>query len=156
VLKWLMKAMSGYPLLVRHSMTMLSPVLRQSLDKRYQFLCEGCGGWHDIPIHGVTDPKHFNKTKKNPKPFAWHFSGTLDKPTIRPSLLTSYYDDEKKKEVTCCHLFVTNGEIQFLGDCGHHLAGKTVPMQVWPADQIKRANDSDAWVFEARSGAPKC
>lgn len=28
-----------------------------------------------------------------------------------------------------CHSFVFDGEIRFLGDCTHALAGKTVPLE---------------------------
>ncbi len=30
-----------------------------------------------------------------------------------------------------CHSFVTDGQIQFLGDCTHKLAGQTVPLSAW-------------------------
>lgn len=30
---------------------------------------------------------------------------------------------------TVCHSFVTDGKIQFLGDCTHELANKTVPLE---------------------------
>jgi hypothetical protein len=36
---------------------------------------------------------------------------------------------------TCCHVFVTKGEIQFLGDCTHELKNKTVPIPAWPNDR---------------------
>ena len=31
-----------------------------------------------------------------------------------------------------CHTFVTDGRIQFLGDCTHALAGQTVDLPDWP------------------------
>jgi hypothetical protein len=31
-----------------------------------------------------------------------------------------------------CHSFVTDGRIQFLGDCTHALAGQTVDLPEWP------------------------
>ena len=31
-----------------------------------------------------------------------------------------------------CHSFVTDGRIQFLGDCTHKLAGQTVNIPEWP------------------------
>lgn len=30
-----------------------------------------------------------------------------------------------------CHSFIRDGQIQFLGDCGHALAGKTVALPPW-------------------------
>jgi hypothetical protein len=31
-----------------------------------------------------------------------------------------------------CHSFITDGQIQFLGDCTHPMAGQTVPIPKWP------------------------
>jgi hypothetical protein len=40
-------------------------------------------------------------------------------------------------ESTRCHIFVRDGKIQFLNDCTHELAGKTVPMEpLWGAAMI--------------------
>jgi len=51
----------------------------------------------------------------------WHFNGDLDKPTFSPSLLVhAQY---------VCHSFVTDGNIQFLSDCTHELAGQTVELE---------------------------
>lgn len=52
----------------------------------------------------------------------WSFDGDRRRPTIRPSLLSRQHTG------TRCHMFVTNGEIQYLSDCSHELAGKKVPM----------------------------
>jgi hypothetical protein len=32
-----------------------------------------------------------------------------------------------------CHLFLTDGRLQYLGDCTHALAGQTVPLPELPA-----------------------
>jgi hypothetical protein len=56
---------------------------------------------------------------------AWTRTGTDDAPTIRPSILVRGHE---AGEDTRCHIFVTGGQIQFLGDCTHELAGQTVPM----------------------------
>ena len=34
-----------------------------------------------------------------------------------------------------CHSFVTNGRIQYLGDCTHKLAGQTVDLPDWEDEQ---------------------
>lgn len=42
----------------------------------------------------------------------------------------------KGRQTTRCHLFVTNGQIIYCGDCPHDLAGKTVdmlPVSQWPS-----------------------
>jgi hypothetical protein len=37
----------------------------------------------------------------------------------------------QKKVPKICHSFITDGRIQFLGDCTHRLAGQTVPIPDW-------------------------
>ncbi len=34
-----------------------------------------------------------------------------------------------------CHTFITDGRIQFLGDCSHKLAGQTVDLPAWPEER---------------------
>jgi hypothetical protein len=60
----------------------------------------------------------------------WSFNGDLAKPVFGPSIL-SRYDTPEKKHV--CHSFVgcngaAPGQIIFLGDCTHALAGQTVEL----------------------------
>lgn len=54
------------------------------------------------------------------RPF-WTWNGDTEKPTLKPSVKT-WTDDE------VCHSFVTDGRVQFLGDCTHEFAGKTVDL----------------------------
>jgi hypothetical protein len=65
------------------------------------FYCPGCKTHHAIDSR-------------------WTVSGTLEAPTIRASVLS---------ENPRCHIFVTDGKIEFLSDCEHALAGQTVPME---------------------------
>jgi hypothetical protein len=52
----------------------------------------------------------------------WQFNGNLYKPTVSPSL--------KFTETRgVCHSFITDGNIQFLGDCWHALKGTTVALE---------------------------
>lgn len=37
---------------------------------------------------------------------------------------------------TVCHSFVTEGRIQFLGDCTHVLAGQAMPMAEFPSTYL--------------------
>lgn len=78
----------------------------------YAFTCPGCGEIHAIPTHG---------------PKAWGFNGDLERPTFTPSILASCTWGEKQ-ERRVCHSFVRDGQIQFLGDCTHALAGQTVAL----------------------------
>jgi len=54
----------------------------------------------------------------------WHFNGNLEKPTFQGSMLVNQDDPQ-----TRCHSHVTDGMIQFLGDCFHELKGQTVPLE---------------------------
>ena len=53
----------------------------------------------------------------------WNWNNSFESPTFTPSLLCNGHDPAIR-----CHLYVTNGTIQFLPDCHHSLAGKTVSM----------------------------
>jgi hypothetical protein len=61
----------------------------------------------------------------------WTFNGSVDKPTFGPSILATIQDEPRK----ICHSYVVDGRIQFLADCWHALAGKTVDLpdvSKWP------------------------
>lgn len=73
----------------------------------YVFDRPGCGYGHGFKTEG-----------DGPR---WTFNGDLDKPTISPSLLV--------QGQYRCHSFIKDGQIQFLTDCDHQLAGQTVPLQ---------------------------
>lgn len=73
--------------------------------------CPGCGLYHMY---------YTTKTKTHP---TWEFNGDLEAPTFHPSMLVTVRGEEPRK----CHFFLRNGNIQFLKDCTHELAGKTVP-----------------------------
>lgn len=58
----------------------------------------------------------------------WTFNNDFDKPTFSPSLLVRRnYGEDNEKQI--CHSFVRNGKIQYLGDCTHELAGKTLDLE---------------------------
>jgi hypothetical protein len=75
------------------------------------FWCPGCKCGHGLWV-----------TRKNSRGAQWTWDGDQEKPTFTPSLLM---DTTKSR----CHLFVRNGMLEFLSDCEHELAGKTVPME---------------------------
>lgn len=97
----------------------MAKVLRQvqqfSLEEmNYTFYCPACKSYHG-----------FKTTGNEPR---WTFNGDMNKPTVRPSLLMTWTYGEDNKPFRC-HLFVTDGKIQYLSDCLHEFAGKTVDMQ---------------------------
>jgi hypothetical protein len=81
----------------------------------FVFWCPGCEGHHTF------------STERSRRP-VWTFNGNLERPTFSPSLL---YPDKTPR----CHLFLTDGRLQFLSDCGHKLAGQTVDLPEIPPDQ---------------------
>jgi len=77
------------------------------------FWCPGCDEPHQVPVAGEK---------------AWGFNGDKESPTISPSLLV--HGDQRGG--ARCHLFLKAGQLEFLSDSGHSLAGKTVPLPEWP------------------------
>jgi hypothetical protein len=53
----------------------------------------------------------------------WTWNGDVNKPTLRPSVLTVQDWIGMR-----CHTWVNDGQAQFLDDCSHELRGKTVDM----------------------------
>lgn len=114
----------------------MAKIHRQTED-RLAFRCPGCNDTHTLSYR------------------IWTFNGDLEKPTFRPSVLETTgchvaghnpgdtcwctYNAEQREKgepeapFRCgrCHSFVTDGRIQFLGDCTHALAGQTVDLPEW-------------------------
>lgn len=66
--------------------------------------------YHYLPVYREGQEKWSEK--------CWQWNGSLDKPTLTPSILATC-------ENARCHSYVTDGRIQFLSDCSHPLAGTT-------------------------------
>ena len=77
-------------------------------DRNLVFECPGCGFEHCPPVKGEG---------------AWGWNGSVDSPTLSPSILVNGFDPEQR-----CHSYLENGMILFLPDCFHALAGKTVEL----------------------------
>jgi hypothetical protein len=77
------------------------------------FNCPGCGCNHPFHVGFTGRPN-------------WSWNGDYDKPTFSPSLVV--FKDEPSQR---CHSFVTDGKIQFLGDCFHDLKNQTVEIPEW-------------------------
>lgn len=98
-----------------------------------RFWCPGCDAEHTVH-HGMGG---------GPR---WTWNGDAYLPTLSPSVLVqgvagltedqheAYLRGEGLPEAKpfVCHSFVTGGEIHFLLDSTHALAGKTVPLPEWP------------------------
>lgn len=113
-------------------------ILRTLEGGRLMFRCPGCDGAHQVTIGEGPGPR-------------WGFNGDYDRPTFTPSVLVRWTEADppvtpenleewrrspwpQKKVEKVCHSFVTDGQIQFLGDCTHALAGQTVPLKPFNED----------------------
>jgi hypothetical protein len=55
----------------------------------------------------------------------WTWNGSVDFPTLRPSLLSRVKLGDRE---VVCHTWITDGQVQFLSDCTHSLAGQTIDL----------------------------
>lgn len=114
----------------------VSAILQAGSDDSLLFWCPGCDAPHQV-WHGAGTGAR------------WGWNGNVDKPTFTPSILVQWEEGEppctdlemaekihrgevvQTKVSKVCHSFVTDGRIQFLGDCTHELAGQTVDIPEW-------------------------
>lgn len=75
---------------------------------QYLYFCEGCGYEHAFALKSEGGHHTFNMD--------------MERPTVSPSLL------ENKTPGRACHSFIKDGTIQYLNDCHHDLAGKTIEL----------------------------
>jgi hypothetical protein len=98
------------------------------------FWCPGCKEAHGVDLK------------------RWTWNGDRERPTLQPSVLitsghlcpgfqpgedcwctynAAHADKPAPFECSRCHVFVTNGQIQFLNDCTHSYAGRTVALEAF-------------------------
>jgi hypothetical protein len=106
----------------------------QTPETRILWYCPGCKCSHGVPV-----PPHAK---------AWQWNGSLEAPTLSPSVLVTsgHYapnyqggacwcsykaEDGTPAPFGCirCHCFIRDGRIEFLGDCSHDYVGRTVEMR---------------------------
>lgn len=122
-------------------------LIDSSGQKRLRFFCPGCKKEHIVRVQGEARPN-------------WTFNGNLERPTLSPSIMltTGHYVPGHRAESACwcttkdpdgedwgfgcgiCHSFVRDGQIQFLGDSTHTLAGKIVDLPVLTESDEARAD----------------
>lgn len=97
----------------------------------YNFRCPGCREVHSLPTEGDG--------------VRWSFTGDAARPVFTPSVLVTWsepsdveehFDDPAHDIKRVCHSFIgcngaQPGQIVFLGDCTHALAGKVVDLPAW-------------------------
>jgi hypothetical protein len=106
------------------------------------FYCPGCDKHHGIMVGQGAGPR-------------WGYNEDPQKPTFTPSILVRYVQPTPEGERMMkameplpsgmarypstdevCHSFITDGQIQFLGDCTHALAGQTLPLPKLPGAEV--------------------
>ncbi|RUV07937.1 ammonia monooxygenase [Mesorhizobium sp. M1A.F.Ca.IN.020.03.2.1] len=116
-------------------------ILRTVEGGRLMFWCPGCNEAHVVTVGEGPGPR-------------WGFNGDYARPTFTPSVVVQsghYVAGQEGKTCWCkynaeqvaagkepapfkcsvCHSFVTDGQIQFLADCTHALAGQTVELHAF-------------------------
>lgn len=81
---------------------------RKLMHPQYLYFCKGCGYEHAFGL--LSEGGHHN------------FNMDLNNPTVSPSLLQNFVPGK------LCHSFIRNGMIEYLPDCQHELAGKTIEL----------------------------
>lgn len=107
-------------------------VLRTVEGGRLGFHCPSCNEVHVIPVGAGEGPR-------------WGWNGSYERPTFTPSIrvrgIVPLTDEQADRVMAgephepvpfVCHTFVTDGQIQFLGDCTHALANQTVQLTAEP------------------------
>lgn len=96
----------------------MTKISKTNIDGIYMFFCQGCNNCHWFSTSGrsLSNPDKITGPK-------WQFNNNFEKPTIRASILVRLANNK------VCHSFITDGKIQFLNDCSHKLAGKTVELE---------------------------
>ena len=90
-------------------------VIKKTSDGRLWFFCQGCEDYHCFRVD-------------HPAGGNWQWNGDYARPTVTPSIkVTQPWGDPPVDRV--CHSFMTDGQIQYLADCTHALAGQTVPLR---------------------------
>lgn len=108
------------------------------------YWCQGCKTHHKVVTSTIGSS-------------AWKWNNNVDLPTFSPSVLVTgtiltnkgERDYEKwlangarqpapkfESKDTRCHTFIKEGQVQFLNDCTHSLAGQTLPLPDLPSDEV--------------------
>lgn len=102
-------------------MAQISRKLRSVEGGGLMFRCRGCNAAHMVRVGDGPGPR-------------WGYNGNPERPTFTPSVSVTYNGPDAGIDgapPAVCHSFVTDGRIQFLGDCTHALAGQTADLLDW-------------------------
>ena len=99
-------------------MVMSKFVLLEGTKGVYKFWCEGCKTEHQVwtDAQDGVDP--------------WMWNKDTERPTVSPSVLVNAdLFGQRNPNQPVCHSFIKDGMIQYLNDCTHELAGRTVELK---------------------------
>lgn len=104
-------------------MGQLGRFLRRMSDG-YAHFCPACDEMHAFAV----DRPFSNGAR-------WNFDGNVNSPSFSPSMNIAWgklADPKWNGEGGRCHYFLRSGKLQFLADCTHAFAGRTVDLPELP------------------------
>lgn len=99
------------------AMSSITRIANLGQHEELSFFCPGCERRHAVPV------------SRDGKGITWAWNGDRDRPSLNPSIHVNA--NRECPEYHECHSFVVNGQIQFLNDCSHALAGTTHALPEW-------------------------
>ncbi len=95
---------------------------------RYVY-CEPAEATHvELHLPGPISHRHIpvlvGMSKTRDGTGCWSWNGDVEKPTLRPSILNDFRPHDSLVD----HLWITDGQVIFLSDCSHELAGQTLDL----------------------------
>lgn len=92
----------------------------------YAHFCPACNCLHafavDTPFHNGA---------------RWTFDGNAEKPTFSPSMNIGLGPFPQDGRIERCHYFLKAGQLEYLPDCTHALAGQTVALPAFAAEKLE-------------------
>lgn len=118
------------------------PIYVETGQTQLWFHCPGCDCFHALNVT-LSPEQQATKAAGGKGPPCWSWDGNLETPTCSPSILSSYeYEKEDGTKIRkVCHSFLKAGRMEFLGDCTHEHAGKTLPLDDVPDWLVNESKD---------------
>jgi Family of unknown function (DUF6527) len=85
-----------------------------NISRQVFYWCSGCGHAHSVPAE------------------RWHWNGSIESPTLSPSVRHYTVNPETKVETTICHYHLNGGVLEYCNDCQHELNGQKILLQEIP------------------------
>lgn len=104
------------------------------------FICPGCKELGGIGLHMLPVNSFSEQAKVGDKRPMWEWDGNLEKPDLRPSILTK---GGPKNNPYVCHSYLREGVFQYFGNCTHSLVNQHVPMVDLPEWVIAEGKESE-------------